>query len=121
MTDQEPNTAQMKSDATREYNLMKFQKANLTKYVKKCLNLVERFKEEYNQSSSPLLHQAATEVITFYDRATEQLEKLEGSMNKFLNLTSMTFEGDDAELDKTIDDIQTAVEQYSQSVDDIKS
>ena len=42
-------------------------------------------------------------------------------MNKFLNLTSLTFEGDDAELDKTIDDVQTAVEQYSQSVDDIKS
>ena len=85
---------------------MKFQKANLTKYIKKCLSLVEQFKEEYNQDSSPLLHQAATEVITFYDRAMEQLEKLEGSMDKFLNLTSLTFEGADAELDKTIEDVQ---------------
>ena len=42
-------------------------------------------------------------------------------MNKFLNLTSLTFEGDDAELDKTIDDVQTQIEKYSQSVDDIKS
>ena len=42
-------------------------------------------------------------------------------MNKFLNLTSQTFEGDDAELDENIDEVQTQIEKYSQSVDDIKS
>ena len=42
-------------------------------------------------------------------------------MNKYLNLTSLTFKGDDAELDKKIDDVQTQIEKYSQSVDDIKS
>ena len=37
-------------------------------------------------------------------------------MDKYVNLTSLTFEGDYAELDKTIDDVQTALDQYSQSV-----
>ena len=117
MTDQEPNLAQMKSDATREYNLIQFQNANLTTYVKKCFNLVERFKEEYNQSSSLLLHQAATEVMTFYNWAKDQLEALEGSMNKFFNLTSQTQQGNNWGL---IGDLQVDVEVYSQSFEDIK-
>ena len=121
MTYQEANTAQMKSEATREFNSMKFQKANLTKNVKKCLKLVEVFREENNQSSSPLLNQAATDVMTFYNRAKEQLEALEESMDKYLSLTSLTHEGTDAELDKIIEDLQTAIEVYSQSVDDIKT
>ena len=43
MTDQ--MTAEMRSEATRELNGMKFRKANVTKYVKKCVKLVEVFEE----------------------------------------------------------------------------
>ena len=67
----EPNFAQMKSEAIRAHNLMRFQKTTLTKYVNKCLTLVKRFKDKHNCNSSPLLYQAFSEVITFFDRATE--------------------------------------------------
>ena len=122
MAEMEPNVAQMKSEAVRVHNLMRFQKTTLTKYFNKCLILVERFKQEQNSASSPLLVQAATEVITFHERTTDQLGRLEGNMHKFLDLTMQTFEGDDeSELDKKIDEISTQIEKYSQSVDDLKS
>ena len=49
MTDR--STAEMRSEATRELNGMKFQKANVTKYVKKCLKLVEVFRGEQTHGS----------------------------------------------------------------------
>ena len=75
MTDQ--STAEMSSEATRELNGMKFKKANVTKYVNKCLKLVEVFRGEQTQGNSPLLKQAATDVMTFYNRAKDHLEELE--------------------------------------------
>ena len=98
---------------------MKYQKACCTKYVNKCLKLVEDFREE-NNHSSPLLNQAATDLMTFYNRAKNQLEVLEGSMEKYLDLTSQTHTGSDAELDKIIGDLTASVEVYSKSFKDIK-
>ena len=51
--------AQMKAEAVRVHNLMRVQKSTLTKYVTKCLLLLELFKKE--QYSVPLLVQAASE------------------------------------------------------------
>ena len=118
MTD--PSTlAEMRSEATRELNGMKYQKACLTKYVNKCLKLVEDFREE-NNHSSPLVHQAATDIMTFYNWAKNQLEVLEGSIEKYLDLTSQTHTGSDAELDEIIGDLTVSVEVYSKSFEDIK-
>ena len=122
MAEMEPNVAQMKSEAVRVHNLMRFHKSILTKYVNKCLILVEQFKQEQNSTSSPLLVQAASEVITFHERTTDQLGRLEGKMHKFLDLTMQTFEGDDeSELDKKIDENSTQMDKYSKAVDDIKT
>ena len=104
------------------HNLMRFQKTTLTKYVNKCLILVERFKKEHNCASSPLLFQTASEVITFYERTTHQLGRLDCNMSKFLDLTTQTFEGDDeSELDKKTDENSSQMDKYSKAVDDIKT
>ena len=122
MVELEPNLAQMKSEAVRVHNLMRFQKTTLTKYVNKCLILVEKFKQEQSMASSRLLVQAASEVITFHERTTDHLGRLEGNIHKFLDLTMQTFEGDDeSELDKKIDDNSTQMDKYSKAVDDIKT
>ena len=71
----ELNMAKMKAEAVRVHNLMRVQKSTLTKYVTKCLLLLELFKKE--QDSVPLLIQAASEVITFHGRTTDQLNRLE--------------------------------------------
>ena len=113
------STAQMRSEATRELNGMKYQKACLTKYVNKCLKLVEDFREE-NNHSSPLLNQAATDVMTFYNRAKDLLEELEESMKKYFRLSSLTHEGSDSDLDKLIVDNQAAIEVYSLTFENIK-
>ena len=81
---------------------------------------MEDFREENNHDSSPLLNQAATDVKTLYNRAKNQLEVLEGSMEKYLDLTSQTHTGSDAKLDKIIGDLTASVEVYSKSFEDIK-
>ena len=58
--------------------------------------------------------------MTFYNRAKDQLEELEESMDKYLRLSSLTHEGSDAELDKLIVDNQAAIEVYSLTFENIK-
>ena len=80
MAEMEPNMVQMKAEAVKVHNLMRVQKSTLTKYANKCLLQLERFKQEQDSVSSPLLVQAASEVITFHGRTTDQLNRLEGNM-----------------------------------------
>ena len=46
MAEMEPNMAQMNAEAVRVHNLMRVQKSTLTKYVTKCLLLLDRLKKE---------------------------------------------------------------------------
>ena len=81
---------------------------------------MEDLREENNDGSSPLLNQAATDIMTFYNWAKNQLEVLEGSIEKYLDLTSQTHTGSDAELDEIIGDLTVSIEVYSKSFKDIK-
>ena len=93
----------MKAEAVRVHNLMRAQKSTLTKYVTKCLLLLERFEKEQDSVSSQLLVQAASEVITFHGRTTDQLSRLEGNMQRFLDLSVQTFTGEEkSELDRKL-------------------
>ena len=40
-------------------------------YYKKCLTLLDHFKQEQNNDNSPLLTQAAREIETFYKKLTD--------------------------------------------------
>ena len=116
----ELNMAKMKAEAVRVHNLMRVQKSTLTKYVTKCLLLLERLKQE--QDSVPLLVQAASEVITFHGKTTDQLSRLEGNMQQFLDLSVPTFTGEEeSELDRKIEDISTQMDKYTKTVDCIRT
>ena len=119
MTDQS-EIAKMRSEATRELNGMKFKKANVTRNVNKCLQLVEVFRGEKSQTNSPLLKQSAEDVMTHYNRAKDSLEDLEESMDKYLRLSSLTHGGPGIELQELIDESLAAIEVYSTTFENIK-
>ena len=58
---------QIKQEAKKINNLMKFQKITITKNVNKCLTLLDQFKQEQNYGNSPLVEQAAREVETLQE------------------------------------------------------
>ena len=112
----------MRAEAARVNNLMQVQKITVTKNVTKCLHLLDLLKKDQNSGSSPLLVQSASEVITFHGRTTDQLNRLEGNMQRFLDLSVQTFTGDDeSELDRKIEDISTQMDKYTKTVDCIRT
>ena len=91
MAETEQSMVSMRAEATRLNGLMRVQKISLTKLVNKSLQLMETFKREQVQDSSPLVTQCATDVMKFHERTTDLLTRRDSNMNRYQELCVNTF------------------------------